>query len=1449
MQCEKYKMNVYNKQQPGAIPSILDRVYPKPLEELKLPFSNSNLKKIHTISNLHSNFFQNVIFYTHNNFEISALGDTFEAQQSKVLLEDMASLGSEHIQQLFLQSMAVYQVSQLMGLDFIDFSVFRLRSNHTIQFPIFLNQQKVHSLKNLLDIFTTNKHFKDLNEKNILEVFDHLRDKTTFDENQAYIYRYDDFASNILDTYPIAEPEGNTRIKIKINTGNHTQKEIIKINFFKNHFSEDIFFADLSNPEDNLPDSIAHLIALPGKTGISGQDFISIINQFNLFLERSSFTSLVLMIDHLRTNRDAEFVNYLLGAPGIANILLICFDINCNSIDFDLELNEKPGNLLNKYLRFDEPGKEIIFKTGEVQLLKIFHTLPVPVPQEHLAALFSPGQCAAVDNLIKKNLLKVSSGKIHFNSNLSYFNIKITPAEEKRILESFLDADVIDSLSVKIKYFLINSQIKELKSVLRSYRQKKQAFAETDFGNIKTILPGNPVFLEKHKDIELIELLAVLLVEEGEPEAAKKLIIDYADISTSIILKLQLAHIYKWEKENPKTGQFLKEIEDEVGTKGKKNIFSTEDLNNQYHYLKFVYFEKRSEVKQADKQLKMIKEERFNHRATVLLSDRYIYRGDYEEAETLLHRVIDYFNRSKYPADEIEAKSQLAKLLREKQAFADAEKLYQNLFIKSEMKNYRLLSASITADLGNLYWVQDKFNQALTWYKKALKIFQNQKNQNGIILVKSNLVLINKIKGKWQEAKKDLESILNYDKQKNSPAALAIDFYSIAHLEYLKHHFTKANEFIEKALPLFKQAKTLNNMIECEFLKLKISLWVNPRDKIDPGFFKKHMHFLTDDQKILLSIIDVFKFDRFNQKSNLIIKKLNLINSKKLRFEMISIMAEKYKIPGLLESLKSLSSDLSKEEKNYYYYEYFYVYYGYFFDKDEMDEDEKKRFDDVYYFFLGNQRRLASTIIKYKHMLDERDSQYDVFRSAELVGDYLHWKIPEDFFNSLVKELRKVIPVDLVRLVIHENKNITNGPLFDFSTVVTGSGKANTNTFAPVTKEMINQVIIRLEDLNLSLEEVKERCSSDEKAFYFYKNTKVFPWTIADNLFGVLLLAFSKEKYYEYNFYQRHNDLLKKFAPLICRYYEKDFKFNQQLDFIIGESPAVQQLKETILKVSRVDFPVLTRGESGSGKELVAKAVHLLSNRSGNHFVPVNAAAIPENLLEAELFGYKKGAFTGASENKAGLIESAQNGTLFMDEIADLPLNLQAKLLRVLQENEIRRLGENTTRKVNTRLICATNKNLKRMIQENQFREDLYFRIEVLAIDVPPLRKRLEDIPLLVRHFLKKHGFTVTDKVELQRIIGYFKDKTWTGNVRELESGVKRLITYYPDFDLDQKIDSAPGEYPNIGLPEARDNLEKQMITRALEETYWNKVEAANALKISRQYLFTLMKKHGITFH
>jgi transcriptional regulator with PAS, ATPase and Fis domain len=403
-----------------------------------------------------------------------------------------------------------------------------------------------------------------------------------------------------------------------------------------------------------------------------------------------------------------------------------------------------------------------------------------------------------------------------------------------------------------------------------------------------------------------------------------------------------------------------------------------------------------------------------------------------------------------------------------------------------------------------------------------------------------------------------------------------------------------------------------------------------------------------------------------------------------------------------------------------------------------------------------------------------------------------------------------------------------------------------------LTREIITGTAVDRENRNLTLEDVKHMYKSSEKAFYYYRSTKVIPWKISDSLFGVLLVAFLKDDYYDYNLYERRPEFFKTFGPLIHKYYENNYRLNRKLHWLIGESGAMRRLKEQILKVSKVDFSVLIRGESGSGKDLVARGIHLLSKRAGKPFVAVNAAAIPENLLEAELFGYKKGAFTGASESKVGLIEAADQGTLFLDEIADLPLNLQAKMLRVLQENEIRRLGETRTITVDFRLVCATNKNLQQLIMENRFREDLYFRIQDLTVHVPPLRERIRDIPLLVRHFLDKYEFPVKDEFELDRIIQYFSGSdhsTWTGNVRELESRVKRFITYYPDFDMEEKgrdpLNISPK--PGATLAEARENLERVMITRALRENNWNKTNAAHALGITRQHISTLMEKYGIT--
>ncbi|MBN2347150.1 MAG: sigma-54-dependent Fis family transcriptional regulator, partial [Candidatus Aminicenantes bacterium] len=240
-------------------------------------------------------------------------------------------------------------------------------------------------------------------------------------------------------------------------------------------------------------------------------------------------------------------------------------------------------------------------------------------------------------------------------------------------------------------------------------------------------------------------------------------------------------------------------------------------------------------------------------------------------------------------------------------------------------------------------------------------------------------------------------------------------------------------------------------------------------------------------------------------------------------------------------------------------------------------------------------------------------------------------------------------------------------------------------------------------------------------------------------------------------------------------------------------------------------------------------------------FVAINCSAIPETLLEAELFGYRKGAFSGAAENRVGLLEAADRGTLFLDEIADLPLALQAKLLRALQEREIRRLGENKTIQIDVRLISASNKDLGELIHRNLFREDLFYRLQDLVIHVPSLRERREDIPLLINHFLKKFGYPGQEDGKLRAIGAMFRNDDFPGNVRELEARIKQLITFDPDLEMPEA--SAPG---GGSLKSARDECERTLLRKTLDEHSWHMGRTAARLGISRMALFNQLKKHGI---
>ena len=333
--------------------------------------------------------------------------------------------------------------------------------------------------------------------------------------------------------------------------------------------------------------------------------------------------------------------------------------------------------------------------------------------------------------------------------------------------------------------------------------------------------------------------------------------------------------------------------------------------------------------------------------------------------------------------------------------------------------------------------------------------------------------------------------------------------------------------------------------------------------------------------------------------------------------------------------------------------------------------------------------------------------------------------------------------------------------------------------------------------------------------------------------------------------------------------FKRDAATRNSLDNIIGASAAMEKLKHTIRTVASTQSTVLVYGESGTGKELVARAVHTCSPRATEPFVSINCGAFPETLLESELFGYVKGAFTGANQNKRGLFEVADGGTIFLDEIGEMTLTMQVKLLRVLQERSVRPVGGTDEIAIDVRVIAATNRDLERQVAENTFREDLYYRLSVIPVTVPPLRDRREDVPLLVNHFLRKYAPAAGKSIarvsaaSLTSLASY----EWPGNVRQLENTIERAVALGTGEELQVEL---PAERPRaraaaagIGadvisvapegmLPEGMDmekyvaDIERSLLKSALAQSNGVQARAADVLKISYRSFRHLMKKYDL---
>ncbi|HOJ62597.1 MAG TPA: sigma-54 dependent transcriptional regulator [bacterium] len=327
------------------------------------------------------------------------------------------------------------------------------------------------------------------------------------------------------------------------------------------------------------------------------------------------------------------------------------------------------------------------------------------------------------------------------------------------------------------------------------------------------------------------------------------------------------------------------------------------------------------------------------------------------------------------------------------------------------------------------------------------------------------------------------------------------------------------------------------------------------------------------------------------------------------------------------------------------------------------------------------------------------------------------------------------------------------------------------------------------------------------------------------------------------------------------RYLTQVLEERQGMADLIGGSHVMQELYRLIEKVAPTDSTVLILGESGTGKELVARAIHSHSDRKEEKFLAINCGALPRELIESELFGHEKGAFSGAHQRKTGLLESADGGTVFLDEIGDLPLDLQATLLRVLEDKKVRPVGSVTPKPVDFRLIAATNRDLKGDVQAKKFREDLYYRLSIVDIHLPPLRQRNEDIPLLAKHFISRFNQKLNRAVEgisvdaLKRLMNY----SWPGNVRELENVIQRCMILresglIEESDLPQSLMETPAaavpspifDPTQVSFIKAREGFEYEYLQALLRINEGNVTQSALMAGISRRYLQELMKKHGL---
>ncbi len=1371
------------------------------LSRIAIASTPENQERIQEIFAFQSSLLQNIVDFTPGNFQIRVLTQTFSASRPAAL----DRLGAAEAKSALRQYVALLAAAREWRLDFVDFSRFQVLPGGKLRFAWRLERQSLPTPAEFIPLFSRCRHLRGLDESNCRLACRSGNMPLPAAESTAYLCRREDFASNLLRSRFPRNVKSSANVKVRIRTQLPWQKTVVCSNLAHNLNNEAslLLHVDLANASLGQ-----HLSALCGRPPARLAELAAQAREFRLFLKKSVYQESILLLDRLARPEDDRLLRYLLEAGEISGLTAVLLD-DSSPGECDLEFNESPPNLLAGHFPSQAAESPDLDK-GSDELLRRFVLLGVAVPRPVAALLDSQGDDARLTALLEKGRLREDREQ----QTLSAATGGDPQASDRPARDELLAwlTTRCDWPYARIAHLIAGNRLAELEAYLA-----KQALASP-----ARIAPGpaaellGPFLAREAPGSRMVEHGLDILIQGNCLELAAQVIAGHSGRLPPGV-RLKKAHLALRRKEYSELGRLLAGMERPPAGQ-----------RDEWLYVNFMYNEKTSQKGKAGEYARGIKSPYYRNLAHVQLSDRSIYKRDFARARSQLDRALDYFSAADRPREMIEARSQMAKLLREEGDFGGAEAAYKTIYVEGEAAGLAANAAAAAVDLGNLYLENDDDFQAECWYQKAGRLYAREKNNDGLMLVNSNLVNVLIAKGEWLQADRLLADILAWNQEKPLADSCAIDLLNQAGLEALRLHDDKALELADRAETLFRGSANPKGLGECAFLRGRVAGFSTGAAAGPPS----GCACLSQDQKIVGELLNRTGRAGDRKWEAGLFQALAGIRSRKTRFEALRLLLRKHRCGEWLVRFQQIAWELSPQAKNYFFYEYWFMVFD--LAPEGPPGPRRDEFLAMHDFFTLNQRVLPAKFARMRQQCAENERGRGLFDDARLVERSRHWRLPADFFQSFFHEIGKATPIDWLVMTVHEQRPpaAENAGVFRF---------ASSDLFAELAAEMLQQALAMPQDQNFDLPEVRRRFRSQERYFYPFASTKVIRWPLADHLFACLVVAFKEDSFHFLDFAARHRETFKKFALLFQNFLQNEYRIHEKLDSIVGESEKIRQLKRMIAQVSKVDFSLLIGGESGSGKELVANAVHRLSPRSGQPFISLNAAAIPDTLLEAELFGYRKGAFSGAGEDRIGLLEAANRGTLFLDEIADLPLPLQAKLLRALQEREIRRLGENRTIHVDVRLISASNKDLGELIRKDLFRADLFYRIQDLTICIPPLRERREDIPLLIGSFLEKYGYPRPEPAKLNEIADLFRDDPFPGNVRELESKIKNLITFHPGLDTPPP----PGK-PAFSLRSARQEFEKNLLRHTLAELGWQRGLAAEKLGISRMSLFNLLKKHGI---